>query len=83
MDEYLNYLNTMKSFQHVEYAPSEHRDLHYRDRKNTHNYRNQDSYVKKKRYTSSKDYKDLDEIEVLKSSQINSSNRNLISYDDL
>ncbi len=83
MDEYLSYLNTMKNFQHVDYAPSEHRDSHYRDRKSNQNYRSQDNYVRKKRYTSSKDYKDLDEIETSKSSQIVSSNRNLISYDDL
>lgn len=83
MDEYLNYLNTMKNFQHVDYAPSEHKEMPYRDRKNYHNYRSQDNYIKKRRYSSNKDYKDLDEVETSKSSQIVSSNRNLISYDDL
>jgi hypothetical protein len=83
MDEYLHYLNTMKNFQHVDYAPSESRELHYRERKSNQNYRSQDNYIKKKRYNSNKDYKDLDEIDTSKSSQIASSNRNLISYDDL
>jgi len=84
MDEYLNYLNTMKNFQHVDYGSVENRDSYSRDRKtNNQNYRSQDNYVKKKRYSSSRDYKDLDEIENSKSSHIVSSNRNLISYDDL
>lgn len=83
MDEYLNYLNTVKNFQHVEEQPSDTRDYYKNNsssRRSHQTYKPYDSYHKKKRY--SRDYKDLDEPEVINPSATNS-NRNLISYDDL
>ena len=91
MDEYLNYLNTIKNFQHVESRghqsnyqshTNDNRDSYqYKEKRGYQSQRNNDNYLKKKRHPY-KEYKDLDEIEV-QQSQSNNSNRNLISYDDL
>jgi len=92
MDEYLNYLNTIKNFHHAESHQSnyhfhqshsnDNRDSHYhKERRGYQSNRNNDSYMKKKRHQY-KEYKDLDEIET-NQTQNNSTGRNLISYDDL
>ena len=92
MDEYLNYLNTIKNFQHVENRSyhsnyqshtNENRDsYHNKEKRGYQSQRNNDNYLKKKR-NPYKEYKDLDEIETQQSKSNNASDRNLISYDDL
>lgn len=79
MEEYLNYLNTVKNSKH-DFGDGSHRGSQSGYRKSNQGY---NSGIKKKRYQ--RDFKDLDDPEQFGNTTTSQdvASRKLISYDDL